>query len=485
MPAAFAYTYDANGAVRTRTEGATTYTHGYDVPGRQASVAVAGGATSTFVYNGDGVLVARQVAGRTVGHYAAGGLYEVDPATNTTRKYALFGGRRVAVTTTSGPPPQTTTTVQYLHQDHLGSTGLVTTASGAFAQARFQAPFGAPWYTPTTTAVAPTLGTRFGEPWPAADTQQAIAEATDRHYTGQRSFEASLGSLYHYQARWYSPVLGRFLSPDPIVPEPGNPQSLNRYSYVYNNPFRYIDPSGYARVEGYYRPDGSTSIWKGWYESEEDETFWRPIHRVATGVGRDIAEGIHVTCSTAGTQCSAWRQQYYTGIGGSSWLMHPVPGQKICIGCEGVQFPVPEGVDPIENIQTVLGLVNTAGHPVGIAIWTWLVWPEHPLDHARENQRQFEPYGNFEYGATGSALRLPEEVLVRAGGIVGMRRAAPGEGKPWDIPGWRSCYGDQCADTLHIRAGVSFFRAALRLGLVQRGPVYAPYVRMIFRSNPF
>ena len=206
MPAAFAYTYDANGAVRTRTEGATTYTHGYDVPGRQASVAVAGGATSTFVYNGDGVLVARQVAGRTVGHYAAGGLYEVDPATNTTRKYALFGGRRVAVTTTSGPPPQTTTTVQYLHQDHLGSTGLVTTASGAFAQARFQAPFGAPWYTPTTTAVAPTLGTRFGEPWPAADTQQAIAEATDRHYTGQRSFEASLGSLYHYQARWYSPV---------------------------------------------------------------------------------------------------------------------------------------------------------------------------------------------------------------------------------------------------------------------------------------
>ena len=54
--------------------------------------------------------------------------------------------------------------------------------------------------------MAPALGTRFGEPWPVAGTPQATPEATDRHYTGQRSFEASLGSLYHYQARWYSPV---------------------------------------------------------------------------------------------------------------------------------------------------------------------------------------------------------------------------------------------------------------------------------------
>ena len=121
------------------------------------------------------------------------------------------------------------------------------TPAGAFVSARFQAPFGAPWYTPTTAAVAPTLGTRFGEPWPVAGTQQAVSSATDRHYTGQRSFEASLGSLYHYGARWYSPVLGRFLSPDPIVPSPANPQALNRYSYVANNPLIHIDPSGYCK----------------------------------------------------------------------------------------------------------------------------------------------------------------------------------------------------------------------------------------------
>jgi hypothetical protein len=46
-------------------------------------------------------------------------------------------------------------------------------------------------------------------------------------------------------ARWYDPALGRFISPDSIVPQPGNPQSLNRYSYVLNNPLKYTDPSGH------------------------------------------------------------------------------------------------------------------------------------------------------------------------------------------------------------------------------------------------
>ena len=38
--------------------------------------------------------------------------------------------------------------------------------------------------------------------------------------------------------------MGRFLQADTIVPGAGNPQALNRYSYVLGNPLRYIDPSG-------------------------------------------------------------------------------------------------------------------------------------------------------------------------------------------------------------------------------------------------
>ncbi|MBI2836599.1 MAG: RHS repeat-associated core domain-containing protein [Chloroflexi bacterium] len=48
-----------------------------------------------------------------------------------------------------------------------------------------------------------------------------------------------------WSGRYYDPVIGRFISPDTIVPYPANPQSLNRYSYVYNNPLTYRDEDGH------------------------------------------------------------------------------------------------------------------------------------------------------------------------------------------------------------------------------------------------
>ena len=51
--------------------------------------------------------------------------------------------------------------------------------------------------------------------------------------------------LIYMNARYYLPEVGRFISPDTIVPEPGNPQSFNRYSYVNDNPVNYTDPSGH------------------------------------------------------------------------------------------------------------------------------------------------------------------------------------------------------------------------------------------------
>ena len=65
---------------------------------------------------------------------------------------------------------------------------------------------------------------------------------TDRKFTGQTEDDAA--GLYWYASRAYDPAIGRFVSPDVVVPEPGNPQSLNRYSYVYNNPLKYTDPTG-------------------------------------------------------------------------------------------------------------------------------------------------------------------------------------------------------------------------------------------------
>ncbi|MBC7251962.1 MAG: RES domain-containing protein [Anaerolineae bacterium] len=66
---------------------------------------------------------------------------------------------------------------------------------------------------------------------------------TDFTFTGQRA-EAGLG-LMDYHARFYSPRLGRFINADTLVPNPGNPQDLNRYTYARNAPLTYIDADGH------------------------------------------------------------------------------------------------------------------------------------------------------------------------------------------------------------------------------------------------
>ena len=51
-------------------------------------------------------------------------------------------------------------------------------------------------------------------------------------------------TLINMNGRAYDPLVGRFLSADPYIQAPDNPQNLNRYSYCLNNPLRYSDPSG-------------------------------------------------------------------------------------------------------------------------------------------------------------------------------------------------------------------------------------------------
>lgn len=51
--------------------------------------------------------------------------------------------------------------------------------------------------------------------------------------------------MYYYNARYYDPQIGRFISADTIVPYPTDPQSFNRYSYCRNNPLKFTDPSGH------------------------------------------------------------------------------------------------------------------------------------------------------------------------------------------------------------------------------------------------
>ena len=99
----------------------------------------------------------------------------------------------------------------------------------------------------SATVIATSSGSKIAElryhPWGGTRFSSGTTP-TARRYTGQIE-DAAIG-LYFYNARYYDPALGRFIQADTIIPDPANPQSLNRYAYVLNNPLRYTDPSGHA-----------------------------------------------------------------------------------------------------------------------------------------------------------------------------------------------------------------------------------------------
>jgi len=75
---------------------------------------------------------------------------------------------------------------------------------------------------------------------------------TVKWFSAQRGYgfiapaDDSYIKLIQMGARWYDPEVGRWISPDTIVPDPSSPQQFNRFSYVSNNPLKFIDPTGHC-----------------------------------------------------------------------------------------------------------------------------------------------------------------------------------------------------------------------------------------------
>ncbi|MCC7385292.1 MAG: VCBS repeat-containing protein [Deltaproteobacteria bacterium] len=119
-----------------------------------------------------------------------------------------------------------THTAFYLHSDGLGSVELVTDAFGQPVERRSYAPFG-----------------RLRSPdWKSGRAPIGVG-SRPVGFTGHED-DVELG-LVNMTGRVYHAGLGRFLTPDPLIQAPLFSQSLNRYSYVFNQPLSRTDPSGF------------------------------------------------------------------------------------------------------------------------------------------------------------------------------------------------------------------------------------------------
>jgi RHS repeat-associated protein len=280
-----AYTYPASGAASVRphavsTAGSNSYSYdangnmisgagrtiNYNVDNRPSSITTAGG-TTTFVYDGSGARVKKTVGAATTIYI--GKLYEC--AGTTCSKYIFAGGQRIALKQVGSAE------VYYYHTDHLGSSSVVTNAAGTKVQELAYFPYG----------------------------QTRINSGTvDVHhkYTSQELDDST--GLYFYNARYYDPVLGRFIQADTIVPDSTDPQAFNRYSYVRNNPLKYTDPSGHGWAKKLKKKIKKAVKHAGWVVAPVAMAQYKAFHRLPENYQVRVIQAGSVAGSVACPACA-------------------------------------------------------------------------------------------------------------------------------------------------------------------------------------
>jgi RHS repeat-associated protein len=211
------FAYDANGNLieRRNPRGVTRYD--YDAEDRLAKVVLPGGEEVSFGYAPTGERIwQRDSSGVTF--FVTDGLHRLADLDKDLRpKASYIHGPGI-----DRPLIMSRNSQSYsYHADVLGSVASLTDHSGGVAQRYNYDAFGM------------AAGQR-------TDAENPIG------FTG-REWDSSTG-LYYYRARYYDPMLGRFLMPDPHAGMLLDLGTLNRYSYVGNDPVNFVDPLGDARL---------------------------------------------------------------------------------------------------------------------------------------------------------------------------------------------------------------------------------------------
>ncbi len=218
--------YDADGNMSSRAGGAIT-SYSYNMP-NQINY---NGSSSQFDYDANHQKW-KQVADysgtvETV-HYIGGLLQVVNRGGITEYRHQIPAGSSTAIYTRRSDGTNST---YYATSDHLGSADLVMDSAANVLVRESFGPFGA----------------RRGSNWqglPTTADYSAIDTTTRQGFTGHEMLDTV--SLVQMNGRVYDPTLGRFLSADTVIQSLGATQSINPYTYAWNDPLRYTDPSGHS-----------------------------------------------------------------------------------------------------------------------------------------------------------------------------------------------------------------------------------------------
>jgi RHS repeat-associated protein len=198
--------------------GTFTPTYSYDAENRLIAT---GGVT--YTYDGNGRRVKKSNGTIYWTGTGSDALLETDLSGNPTAEYVFFNGRRIARI------DRPANSVVYYYADHLGSTDVVTSATGAILKESDYYPYGG---------------------------EMSVITGDANRYKFNGKERDSESNLDNFGARYNASNLGRFMSPDwaarpTAVPYAvfGDPQSLNLYGYVRNDPVSRADLDGHEGVE--------------------------------------------------------------------------------------------------------------------------------------------------------------------------------------------------------------------------------------------
>lgn len=223
------------------------------------------------------------------------------------------GGTQIIYDIQSVNGAQTT----YITADHLGSGNVFLTSSGAVSIKESYSAYG---YRRSSNWSGPLSAT--------SSDYTTIASTTRRGYTD--AFHEMLDNLnlIHMNGRVYDPVIGRFMSPDPVITKIGDSQRSNPYSYVENRPLTMTDPTGLQiACDSDYCNDNPTPLANGCASGCQGAAAggWGSV-----GAGADSTDEFDEVTNTA----TGWSPSVIFATGDQNWgRLHPAPSPGCLIGC--------------------------------------------------------------------------------------------------------------------------------------------------------